>query len=185
MRTPGPKVIPFDELTTGGPGGAGTLVIVNTQYSGQGVTFNNLSAIDYAKGGAALPGFARSGTVAVEPCVGVEFCTTPARATFTRPQKLVRVWVGFSFPLNQAVQVQLQAFAGTAVVGTATATLPARTSPTPIRFPLEVQRATASITHVEISTSTGFNGSLALTTSSSRSERDTRRQPVTSSRPLP
>jgi len=159
---PGPKIITFDDLTTGGPGGAGALVAVSTQYSGQGVTFNNLSAIDYAKGGAAIPGFARSGTIAVEPCIGVELCTTPVRATFAKPQKLVRAWVGFSFPLNQPLQVQLRAYAGPTLVGTASATLPARSSPTAIRFPLEVQRATASITQIEISTSTGFNNALAV-----------------------
>ena len=99
-------VVGFDNITTGGPGQV--LVPVTAQYAGQGVTFNSPSAIDYSKG-AAIPGFARSGTVAIEHCVGVEFCTTPIRATFSAPQRLVRVYVGFSFQLNQPLQVQLRA----------------------------------------------------------------------------
>ena len=99
-------VVGFDNITTGGPGQV--LVPVTTQYAGQGVTFNSPSAIDYSRG-AAIPGFARSGTVAIEHCVGVEFCTTPIRATFSAPQRLVRVYVGFSFQLNQPLQVQLRA----------------------------------------------------------------------------
>jgi len=39
------KLITFDDLTTGGPGGgAGSLVVVNSQYAGQSVTFNDVSA---------------------------------------------------------------------------------------------------------------------------------------------
>jgi len=154
------QTISFDNLTTGGPGGA--LVVVNSQYAGQGVTFNNVSAIDYAKGASAIPGFARSGSVGIEQCVGVEFCTTPIRATFSTPKTMVRVWVGFSFPLNQSVQVQLRAYAGSAVVGTANATLPAKSTPTPISVLVEVRLASASITQLEVSIPDGFNNALAV-----------------------
>jgi len=153
------KVINFDDLTTGGPGGA--LVTVDSQYAGQGVTFNSVKAIDYSKG-SAIPGFARSGTVGIEQCVGIEFCTTPIRATFSAPQRLVRVYVGFSFALNQPLQVQLTALNGVVVVGTASATLPANASPTPIRTALEVQLGTASITSVEVSVPGGYNSALAV-----------------------
>jgi len=155
------KIINFDDLTTGGPGGA--LVTIDSQYAGQGITFNSVKAIDYSKGPSALPGFARSGTVALEQCVGVEFCTTPIRATFDAPQRAVLVYVGFSFPLNQAVQVELKALnASSSVVGTASATLPANPSPTPIRIPLEVRLGTASITLLEVSIPGGYNSALAV-----------------------
>jgi IPT/TIG domain/FG-GAP repeat len=156
------KLITFDDLSTGGPGGAGSLVVVNSQYAGQGVTFNNLSAIDYSKGGSALPGFAHSGTVAVESCVGVELCTNPIRATFSAPQKLVRVWVGFSFKLDAPLQVRLTAYAGASVAGTASATLPANPSVTNITTPLAVQVASATITKVEVSVPGGYNNALAV-----------------------
>jgi hypothetical protein len=163
VAPPAEKVITFDDLVTGGPGGAGSLVHVNSQYAGQGVTFNDVSAIDYAKGASAIPSFAHSGTVAIEQCVGVEFCTTPIRATFGAPKRMVRVWVGFSFGLNQSLQVQLRAFdASSAVVGTATATLQANAAPTPISTPLEVQVSTASITQLEVSIPGGYNSALAV-----------------------
>jgi hypothetical protein len=154
-------VIGFDNLATGGPGGS--LVAVTNQYAGQGVTFNSLSAIDYAKGPSAIPGFAHSGTVAVEPCVGVEFCTTPARATFSPAVSLARVWVGFSFRLDAPLTVQLRAFnAGGSVVGTASATLPTRATPTPIATRLEVTVPSAVITRVEVAVPGGFNNALAI-----------------------
>ncbi len=157
------QAIRFDNLVTGGPGGGGgALVQVTNQYAGQGVTFNSPSAIDYSKG-SAIPGFARSGTVAIEHCVGVEFCTTPIRATFSAPQRLVRVYVGFSFQLNQPLQVQLRALnAQLAVVGTATATLPARATPTPIGVPLEVSVGIPAITQIEVLVPGGYNSALAV-----------------------
>ncbi len=118
--------------------------------------------IDYSKGGSALPNFAHSGHVAVEQCVGVEFCTTSIRATFGAPQKLVRVWVGFSFPLNQPLQVELKAYAGGSVVGTATTTLPANAGVTSIHTPLEVQVGSASVTKIEVSVPGGYSNALAV-----------------------
>jgi IPT/TIG domain/FG-GAP repeat len=157
------KLITFDDLNTGAPGGSsGSLVVVGSQYAGQGVTFNDLSAIDYSKNPGALPSFAHSGTVAVESCAGVEFCTKPIQATFSAAQKLVHVWVGFSFPLNQPLQVQLKAFAGASVAGTATTTLPANAGVTSIQTPLEVQVASASITKIEVSSPGGYNNALAV-----------------------
>jgi len=157
------KVITFDNLTTGGPGGAGTLVVVNSQYAGQSVTFNDFSAIDYSKGGSAIPNFARSGTVAVEQCVGVEFCTTPIKATFTPAQKRVRVWVGFSFRLDSPLTIELKAFDGSGgTLGTATATLPANPSPTPIRTPIEVQVGSALIKSVQVAVPGGYMNAVAV-----------------------
>lgn len=155
------RVITFDDLVTGGPGGS--LVPVTSQYAGQGVTFSNASAIDYSKGAGAIAGFARSGTVAVEPCVGIEFCTAPLRAIFAAPQFAARVWVGFSFVLNQSLQVQLRAYDGSgAAVGTASATLPARATPTPISVPLEVRRTSRVIRGFEVFVPGGFNNALAI-----------------------
>jgi hypothetical protein len=156
-------VISFDDLTTGGPGGAGALVTVNSQYAAEGVTFNELSAIDYSKGPLALPGFAHSGTVAVEPCFGAEFCTQPVAATFTAAQRMVRVWVGFSSPLTQPVQVQLQALgAGSALVGTASATLPVSSTVTPIRTPLAVELGSPQIMQLRVSIPGGYDNALAV-----------------------
>jgi IPT/TIG domain/FG-GAP repeat len=157
------RAITFDELDTGGPGGAGALVKVTSQYASRGVTFNDVSAIDYTKGSSAVPGFARSGAVAVEQCVGVEFCTSPIRGVLTAPQRLVRVWVGFSFRLDQPVQVELRALnSASTVLGSARATLPANTRPTPIGIPLEVRLAAPSITRFEVSIPGGVNNALAI-----------------------
>jgi len=158
------QAVAFDNLVTGGPGSApAALTRVAGQYAPQGVTFNNLFAIDYAKAPGALPGFARSGSVAVEQCVGVEFCSTPMRATFSAPQRMVRVWVGFSFPLNKSEVVELTAknAAGT-VVATASASLPANPSPTPIRIPIEIRLGTATITEVEVALRMGYTSGLAV-----------------------
>lgn len=152
-------VVGFDDLTTGGPGQAN--VRVATQYAARGVTFNDLSAIDYAKGGP--PGFARSGTVAVEPCVGVELCTVPIRGTFSAAKRLVRVWVGLSAPIAQPLQVRLTALtAAGSVVGTADATLPANASVTPIRTPLEVKVDNSAIARFEVAIPGGYNNGLAM-----------------------
>ena len=68
--------------------------MVNDEYASQGVTFNDPQAFDYSEGPGAIPGFAHSGNVAVEPCVGAELCAEPVRATFTSAQRRVGVWVG-------------------------------------------------------------------------------------------
>ena len=61
--------------------------MVNDDYASQGVTFNDPQAFDYSEGPGAIPGFAHSGNVAVEPCVGAELCAEPVRATFTSAQR--------------------------------------------------------------------------------------------------
>ena len=68
-------MLTFDDL--GVP--AGRHVTVNTQYSDtQGVTFNNVSAIDYAS--RALPIQARSGSSSVSPSSSAQ---RPITANFT------------------------------------------------------------------------------------------------------
>jgi IPT/TIG domain len=154
-------VIGFDELSTGGRGELNTRV--TGQYASQGVKFNDLSAIDYAKGFGPLPGFARSGSIGLEGCIGVELCTVPLRGTFSSPRRLVRVWVGISGPIGQAVQVRLTALTGGgSVVGTASATFPANSAATPIRTPLEVTIGTPSIAAFEVGVPGGSNNGLAI-----------------------
>jgi hypothetical protein len=155
------KVINFDDLNTGGPQGAGALVVVNSQYADE-ATFNNVSAIDYSKGESAIANFARSGTVGVEQCVGVEFCSTPMLITLTKAQKQVRLWVGMSYPLNTPLTVQLTARTAEGVTITqATATLPESPTPTPIRTRLEVSAASAVIKTVELSVPGGYMNGVA------------------------
>jgi hypothetical protein len=156
------KVISFDDLVTGGPS-AGTLAHVTTHYAPQGVTFNDVSAIDYSKGSFAIVDFAHSGTVAVEPCVGVELCTQPVAATFASPQRAACVWVGYSFKLDQPAVVELRALDGAGTtVATATTTLPANPSPSPIRKPLQVGAASAVITEIRVSVPGGYDNGLAV-----------------------
>ena len=75
---------------------------------------------------------------------------------------LVRVWVGISFRLNEPVRVRLTAYAGSAVVGTATATLAASSTPTPIDTRLEMRVGAPSITALEVSIPGGYNAALAI-----------------------
>ena len=147
-------VITFDDLNAPARGSNG--LAVNAQYNAQGVTFNNPSAFDYSQGTGAIPGFAHSGNAAVEPCAGIEFCRTPVTVTFTAAQKSVRVWVGIAGPLGEQTGVRLTAFdAGSAVVGTADATLPPNANPTPIQTPLAINQPGAKIRRLEVSTTTG------------------------------
>jgi hypothetical protein len=155
-------VVGFDDLTTGGRGATGTNVMVGSQFAAQGVTFNDLLAVDYSKPPSPIAGFAHSGTVALEPCpVGVEFCTTPVRGTFAAPQALVRVWVGLAFAPGQSLRIDLRALnAASAVVGTASATLGPSTSEVAIQTPLEVRAA--DITQFEVAVAGGINNGLAV-----------------------
>lgn len=163
VAAPTENVISFDELSTGGPGSTpGALLTVNTQYSGRGVTFDAVKAVDYAKGPGAIPGFARSGTIGIEQCVGIEFCMSPIRASFSPPQRLVRLWVGFSGRLDKPIQVRLAAYNGATAVAAVYATLPANSSPTPIRTPLEVQLDSATITRIEVSVPGGYTNGVAV-----------------------
>ncbi len=160
-------VINFDDLVPPGPGGTG--LPVNTQYAGGagglGVSFNNPSAFDFSKGSFAMPSFPHSPNVAVEPCVGQEFCKSPVQASFTADQRTVKVWVGFASPLSAPLGVRLTGFnASGGVAGTADATLPASSSATPIRTPLAIDLATPAIRRIEVSVTTGggFTGGLGV-----------------------
>jgi hypothetical protein len=149
------QVLTFDDL--GVP--AGGRVTVNTQYSAQGVTFNNVTAIDYP-----TPGFAHSGRVGIEQCFSVELCTSPITANFTSAQASVKVWVGASFPVAQPIDVRLTAFDANHVsVGTADVTLPANNAVIPIQNPLAVTVSSPTIRSLEVSVlGGGFTNGIAV-----------------------
>src|SRR5215468_7324894 len=73
---------------------------VFSQYADRGVTFNNVTAVDYSQRVPAIPGFAHSGTKAAEQCWGREFCSVPFEMKFTQGQRRVKAWVGYSAPLT-------------------------------------------------------------------------------------
>jgi hypothetical protein len=151
-------VITFDDL----PVPTGGRVTVNNQYSGQGVTFNDASAIDYSQA-PFPPGFAHSGTVAVEQCFAIEFCTTPVIASFTTAQLSVRVWVGASYALAQPLGVRLTAFNAAHVsVGTANVTLPANSAVTRVETPLAVTVGNPTIRSLEVSIPGGYTSGLVV-----------------------
>jgi hypothetical protein len=144
------QLINFDELTTTGPGQGGQLKVFS-QYAARGVTFNGPVALDYSKG-LAIPGFAHSGTIAIEQCYSEEFCSTPIQMDFTTGQARVRLWVGSSQRLSVTRVVLVRAFdsSGT-VVGTVRAVLAQSTGAVPIRSPVEFQLATPAIRRVTVS----------------------------------
>jgi hypothetical protein len=145
-----PVVIDFEDLSTSGPG-QGEQVEVSTQYSrSKGITFNSPVALDYSKG-LAIPGFAHSGTKAVEQCYAKEFCTTPIKMSFTRAQSRVKVWVGYSAGMDETRTVYLIAYdKDDNYVGKAKETLDLQGEPLPIRTPLEVSSESANIMYAEV-----------------------------------
>jgi hypothetical protein len=139
-------VIDFEDLDANGPGSPG--LPVSDQYADRGITFNFPDALDYSKGPFALPGFAHSGTKAVELCYSQEFCTVPLGMSFTTGQDRVKVWVGydaiFGSTLDSPQTVVLRAFdASGAQIGQDTATLGPTTdrNSIPIAIPLEVRQS--------------------------------------------
>lgn len=135
----GPTVINFDNLVTGGWGTGGPINVDN-QYSAQGVTFNNARAIDYSKG-IPIPGFAHSGTIAIEPCYASEFCSAPLEMKFNQAQSRVKVWVGIDSKSagNQKFDVTLRAFDNTGrQIAQDTTTLDATQGTVPIQTSLQV-----------------------------------------------
>ncbi len=149
-------VINFDDLSPPPPPPGSHGTPVNSQYSSQGVTFNNPEAFTY---GSA---FAHSDGVAVEACVAIEFCQAPIRADFTTPQNSVGVWAGFSFPLSAPETVRLNAFdASNTQIATTSATLPASSSRAPIQTHLTLNPPGKTISHIEVTTP-DFNNGLAI-----------------------
>jgi hypothetical protein len=149
---PDPIIISFETLSTTGPGQAGQ-ELVHRQFATAGITFLYPAVFDYAQG-LSTPGFAHSGTKAIERCTGQPSCTEPFEIDFTSPQHRVKIWIGFSRPLNETRTVVLHAFAGGVELGRDSATLNPSAAPQPIRTPLEVTVTNPAITAVTVAFST-------------------------------
>lgn len=132
----GPTVINFDDLVTGGLGTGGPIPVTN-QYASQGVTFNSPVAIDFSKGNA-IPGFAHSGTNAIEQCYAAEFCTAPIEIKFSQGQARVKVWVGYDSKISEKTPVILRAFDSSGKQIAQASDNLNEVGPIPIRIPLEV-----------------------------------------------
>jgi len=139
-------VVDFESLPA--PGwGTGGLVLKNQV---PGIIFENATVFDYSQG-IVRPNFAHSGTKAIELCYGIEFCNTPLTASFTVPQKHVKLWVGSSHPLITAQAVVLRAFdAAGNQVASATQTLGPSADFIPISTPLEVSLPSPEISRVTL-----------------------------------
>jgi hypothetical protein len=155
--------IDFEDLSPGGPGGLAPLA-VSQAYANLGVFFNGPVAIDFSRGPSAIPGFAHSGTKAIEACAGrAEFCTTPIDISFAAGQRSVGVWVGYSSRLDETRTVLLQALSEPSVLlAEATATLGPSAGPIPIRMPLRVDVPTGNIRRVIIKFVSAVPGTTAL-----------------------
>lgn len=145
-------VLTFDDLAAGP---------ISTQYQAQGATFNFPLVRDYSPS----PGFAHSGTKAIELCFAAEFCKSPLNVNFTAGETHVKVFVGFTSQLSQASPVLLRAWdANGALVGQQTAVLGQSTGPIPVQIPLEVTSAAANIRQITVgfASSDAFNNGLVL-----------------------
>lgn len=136
---------------------------VFNQFAAQGVTFNGPLALNYA----ATPGFAHSGTRAVEVCFAQEFCSLPLEIGFTAAQAHAKVFVG-STGLAQPARVILRALdENGALVGQAEVALGPGTS-IPVQNPLEVNSASANIRRLVVGFApanpgdTAFNNGLVI-----------------------
>src|SRR5690349_3563499 len=78
------QFIDFENLAAP-PNGTGGLKIGNNFPD---LTFNFPTALDFA----ASPGFAHSGTKAIEICHGIEFCGGQLEITFNELQHHVKIW---------------------------------------------------------------------------------------------
>jgi len=161
------QVIDFESLHAPGNGTGG--LILKNQLSGEGVLFQNATALDFSQG-IAIPNFAHSGSAAVEMCYAAEFCTGPLEISFTTAQSRVKLWVGYSYSLESAQTVVLRAYDSlNRRVATATAVLGPSTAVIPVSTPLQVVLPLASIVRVtvgflgaESTAPTMFNNSLTV-----------------------
>src|SRR5262245_39986551 len=150
MPPQNPVVIDFENIATGP---------VTNQYANLGITFNQPTAINYQ----SMPGFAHSGVKAIEQCYAHEFCSAPIDMNFTSGQRRVKVWVGYSSPLDTSRTVILRALdAGGAQIGQATTVFNPSASPQAISKPLEVTLPNADIRRAVVSFSPSDSGAYSL-----------------------
>lgn len=140
-----PVVIDFENVLPGQ---------LTNQYANLGVTFNQPTLLNYSY----MPGFAHSGTKGIEQCYAAEFCSAPIDMNFTTAQRRVKVWVGISSALYSTQTVLMRALNASGVqVGQATAVFNASNAAQPIRVPLEITAASATIRRVLVSYSPTTN----------------------------
>jgi len=164
----GQVVIDFESLSAPGSGTGGLLV--KNQFAGQGLIFKGVTALDYSQG-IPIPNFTHSGTKAVELCYAAEFCTGPLDFSFTTPQRSVKLWVGFTSPLDSAQTVVMRAYDilgnqlghTTATIGPSTGVIPVNT-PLQIGLPVlpRIDRVTVGFLGAEGATPTMFNNGLVV-----------------------
>ena len=143
-------VIDFENITTTGFGQTGQAVITN-QYESQGATFNSPVVIDFSHG-TPIPNFASSGVQAIEQCYNMPDCYTPIAMNFTSAQQRIRIWFGFSGPLNESRTLALRAFDGDGKeVGRATRVIYPSNSPQRISMPLEIRSDRPNIISADVS----------------------------------
>lgn len=108
-------------------------------------TFSNATVRDY------WPGFAHSGTKAIEACFAQEFCTRPLRIDFSAGQQRVKLWVGFSAQLSAATTVILRAHEQYgSQVGNAQVVLNPSAGPIPAQASLEIVTTSPNIRYVTV-----------------------------------
>ena len=129
-------VLTFDDVAAGP---------LSTQYQAKGATFN----FPLVRGYASTPGFAHSGTQAIELCFAAEFCKSTLNVSFTTGETHVKVFVGFTSQIDQASPVLMRALdANGATVAQKTAVLGPSAAAIPVQIPLEVTSATANIRQI-------------------------------------
>ncbi|HST12236.1 MAG TPA: hypothetical protein VLL05_17815 [Terriglobales bacterium] len=142
------QLIDFEDL----PPGQATVL---NQYNGKGVSLNGPLGRDYSQ----MPGFAHSGTRAIELCFAAEFCTIPLNVSFTTAQKHVKLWVGSSGALSQSTTVVMQALDQNGVmISQTSAVLNASNLPIPVQTPLQIDTPAPAMRQVTVSFSSGSNG---------------------------
>lgn len=134
-----PVVINFEDAPLGN---------VTNFYANLGVIFNQPRVLTYQ----SMPGFAHSGVKGVEQCYAAEFCNAPIEMSFTTGQRRVKVWVGYSAPLQTSRTVLLRALdANGAQIGQTTTVLAASTAARPVNTPLEISLPNPNIRRALVS----------------------------------
>ncbi|MEP6921915.1 MAG: hypothetical protein ABI967_12380, partial [bacterium] len=155
MRAQAPVIIDFDGIQS---------TLIFNQFASQGITFNGPLARDFSP----TPGFAHSGTKAIELCFAQEFCSAPLNINFTVGQAHAKVWVGYTAQLTQPTRVTMQALAGNGqLVGQTSVVLGPSAGPVPVQNPLEVNSPSANIRQVIVGLAapageTAFNNGLVI-----------------------